>query len=246
MAQYTLTLKEAREVADGTRLFIFDKPADFTFTAGQYVVIFLPRLVAPDERGPHRTFSLSSAPYENEIHFAMRSGESAFKKTFWQMKPGDTASITKPVGLFVLPEDKSKEIVFLVGGIGITPVWSMLKQVAHDGDNRKMTLLYANRFLKDATFHEDINKLNLPNLRHVTVLSDSQDVCAPANDERGYICEDFIHKYVPNVAGSLYYIVGSPEFITAMENMVLKMGVTKENIKKDPFTGLRSQLVRHK
>ncbi len=89
MNRYTLTLKEMREVADETRLFIFDKPADFSFKAGQYVVIFLPHLVAPDERGPHRTFSLSSAPYENEIMFTMRGGESGFKKTFWRTNSCD-------------------------------------------------------------------------------------------------------------------------------------------------------------
>src|SRR5688572_18330909 len=134
MNRYTLTLKEWRDVADGTRLFVFDKPADFPFKAGQYVVIFLPHLVAPDVRGPHRTFSLSSAPSENEILFTMRGGESGFKKTFWQMKAGDTVDITSPVGHFVLPEDQGKEVVFLVGGIGITPIWSMLKEAAYRGD----------------------------------------------------------------------------------------------------------------
>ncbi len=246
MVEQTLTLKETREVADETRLFIFDKPANFNFKAGQYVVIFLSHLAAEDTRGPHRTFSLSSAPYEDEIHFTMRGGESGFKKTFWQMKPGDQIKITQPVGHFVLPEEGDKEIVFLVGGIGITPVWSMLKQAAHDGDNRPMTLFYSNRFEKDVAFEKEIKALPLPHLRYVTVLSKSETPCQVVSDERGYICLPMLEKYLENISDKLYYIVGSPEFIIVMEEILTGIGVAKENIKKDPFTGLRSPLKRLK
>lgn len=239
---HTLALKNIQEVADGTRLFVFDKPEGYAFRSGQYVAFIAPKIdgIETDTKGLTRSFSLVSAPYESELCFAMRSGESAFKKTCWQLVSGDTVTITDPVGFFTLPPEEDKRpVVFLVGGIGITPVRSILKQAEHDGSKRKFTLLYANRFLKDVTFHDELKGISLADFRYVTILSKSENPCAPTDDERGYICEETVRKYVADVPGSLYYIVGSPQFIDAMEKMLIDLGVPKEQCKKDPFTGLR-------
>ena len=244
MAQHIIALRERTTVADGTELFVFEKPAGYTFTAGQYVALIAPKIegIEADARGLVRSFSLAAAPFESLLMFAMRSGESAFKKTFWQLAPGDTVTITDPVGSFVLsPETDPQPVVFLVGGIGITPIWSMLKQAEHEQSQKKFTLLYANRFLKDVAFHQELGALALPNFRYVSVLSKSEEPCAPADDERGYICEALIKKYVDDVPGSLYYLVGSPQFIEAMEKMLSELGVPKEQCKQDPFTGLVPQ-----
>ncbi len=238
MANFTITLQESREVADGTRLFVFDKPEGYDFTAGQYVAMTLPKLVAEDQKGATRSLSIASAPFEDSLYFAMRGGESGFKQTLWQMKPGDTVTITKAVGFFTIPAD-DRPVVFLVGGIGITPARSILKQAEHEGSKRPFTLFYSNRFQKDAAFHEELKDLKLERFRYVTVLSQSQEPCAETDEERGYICNPMLHKYVDGPEKSLYYLVGSPSFIEAMEGMLEEMGVPKEQRKKDPFTGLR-------
>lgn len=247
MAQHIVTLKERKTVADGTELFVFDKPAEYTFQAGQYVALMVSKIdgIETDKKGLARSFSLASAPYESELFFAMRSGESSFKRTCWQLKPGDTVTITDPVGSFILPPAEDvRPVVFLVGGIGITPVRSILKQVEYDRSTRKFTLLYANRFLKDAAFHTELQNITLADFRYVTVLSRSEEPCAPTDDERGHICEPTLRKYAEDVQGNLYYIVGSPQFIEAMEKMLESLGVLKEQCKKDPFTGLKAQTVK--
>lgn len=243
MPGYTLTLQESREVADGTRLFVFDKPEGYDYQAGQYVAMTLPKLVAEDQKGASRSLSIASAPYEDHLYFTMRGGESGFKQTLWQMNPGDTVTVTKAVGFFTTHGDERENgqepIVFLVGGIGITPVRSILKQAEHDQSGRSFTLFYSNRFQKDAAFHEELKGLKLENFRYVTVLSQSEEPCEETDEERGYICNPMLHKYVDGPEKSLYYLVGSPQFIEAMEDMLEGMGVPKERRKKDPFTGLR-------
>lgn len=243
MQGYTLTLKEIRDVAVGTRLFVFDKPAEYVFKAGQYVALEVAKVegIEVDTRGLVRSFSLASAPYEENLYFAMRQGESSFKQIFWQMQPGDTVTITKPVGFFVLPpEEDMRPIVFLAGGIGITPVRSILKQAEYEKSQRHFTLFYANRFVEDAAFFEEIKNVALPNFRFVNVLSKSEEPCAPKNDERGYICEPVLKKYVSDIAGCIYYIVGSPQFSEAIEKMLVDLGIPKEQRHMDPFTGLRA------
>lgn len=249
MQGYTITLKEVREVADGTRLFIFDKPAEYIFKAGQYVAFAVSNVegIEIDARGLVRSLSIASAPFESELYFSMRQGESSFKQICWQLKAGDVVTITKPVGFFVLPQEESVHpIVFLAGGIGITPVRSILKQAEYDKSNRNFILFYSNRFIKDAAFDEEIKDIVLPHFCYVSVLSKSQDSCAPENDERGYVDEIMLKKYLPNVAECLYYIVGSPQFSEAMEKILIELGVSKEQRHMDPFTGLRVQSVESK
>lgn len=239
MANYTITLKEHKTVADGTELFVFEKPADFTFEAGQYVAMMITNLIAPDTRAGVRSLSISSAPCEADLCFTMRRSDSGFKQTMFALQPGDTVAVTKPIGHFTLSHAADGlPIVFLVGGIGITPVRSILKQAEHDGSDRSFTLLYSNRFEKDAAFHEELKHLQVPNLRYVTTLSQETMPCADTDEERGYICEDMVKKYVPEVQNAWYYLVGAPAFIEAMEKMLSEMGVAAERQVCDPFTGM--------
>ncbi|MDP2837853.1 MAG: FAD-dependent oxidoreductase [Candidatus Moranbacteria bacterium] len=239
MANFTLILKEHKIVADGTDFYAFVKPADFTFEAGQYVAMMVSHLVAPDNRAGVRSLSISSAPYEEHLHFTMRTGESGFKQTMAALKPGDTVAVTKAIGHFTLSQAADGlPIVFLVGGIGITPVRSILKQAAHEENERSFTVLYSNRFVKDATFHEELKNVKLKNFQYVTTLSQDTMPCSGGNEERGYICESMVRKYVSDVQGVWFYIVGGPAFVEAMEKMLSDMGVTKERQVSDPFTGL--------
>ena len=239
MANFTLTLQEQRAVADGTELFVFDKPADFTFEAGQYIAMMLSNLVAPDTRAGVRSLSIASAPCEESLYFAMRRSDSGFKQTMFALRPGDTVAVTKAIGHFTLAHaGDNLPIVFLIGGIGITPVRSILKQAEHEGSTRSFTLFYSNRFEKDAAFHEELREIKLPNYRFVTTLSQETTPCADTNEERGYICADRLRKYVPDVHGGWFYLVGDPAFIEAMEKRLTEMGVAKEKQVCDPFTGM--------
>lgn len=239
MANYTLTLKEKKTVADGTEMFAFEKPADFVFEAGQYVAMMLSNLVVPDTRAGVRSLSISSAPFEADLCFSMRRGDSGFKQTMATLKPGDTVSATKAIGHFTLSHAADGlPIVFLVGGIGVTPVRSILKQAEHEGSERVFTVFYSNRFEKDAAFHEELKNLQLAHFTYVSTLSQETTPCSDGNEERGYICEAMLRKYVPDMEGVWYYLVGAPAFIEAMEKMLSDMGVAKERQVCDPFTGM--------
>ena len=243
---YTLKLKRIEDIADGTKMFFFDRPADYVYQAGQYCAIRLADLVAPDPKGQARSFSFASSPYESELGFAMRSGESGYKQTFWTLKPGDTVEVTKAVGSFVEPDGNDQPIVFLCGGIGITPARSILREALHSGNTRDYTLFYANRFLKDASFHTEFQELiqSLPHFQYVTVLSQETESVSGQGDERGYITATILEKYVTNIESRLYYMVGSGEFIEAMETILAGFGVMKEQCHKDPFTGLRKPVTK--
>lgn len=243
MANFQLKFKKKEQVADGTWSFYFEKPADFQFKAGQYVALVLPRLVAPDKRGPVRSLSICSAPFEEDLMFTVRITDSGFKQSLMALEPGEIAQATKPVGHFTLSHaSDGKPIVFIVGGIGITPVRSILLQAAYDKSDRCFTLFYSNRTTKDAAFHDELGSIPLPNCTYVYTFSQETASCAGKNEERGYICEDMLKKYLSleEIEENWYYLVGAPAFIEAMEKMLGGMGIAPERIVNDPFTGMGS------
>jgi ferredoxin-NADP reductase len=245
--EYTLTLRRYDEVADQTRMLVFGRPEGFVFEAGQYVALkFEPQqLVAQDERGGVRSFSLASAPGDDEICFVMREGITGFKKTMWSLQPGDTVGCTKAVGHCTLPplSDSSRPIVLLAGGVGIAPVRSVLRYASQVKDPRSYSLFYSNRYIKDAAFHAELLEWPLSQFTYVWTLSDEAEPPKGRNEERGYITADMIRKHLPEWQSAHYYVIGAPGFATAMKTLLLDMGISEAEIKIDPFTGLTGPAV---
>lgn len=238
MQIYTIKLKEKREVADRSVAFVFEKPADFVFQAGQYVVMTLSNLTFPDNRRGIRSLSIASAPYEDELVFAMRITQSGFKQTLMTMEVGGEVTITQAIGHFVLDEN-DRPVVFLIGGIGITPARSILRQAVHDELKQSFYLFYSNRHPEDASFSDELQ--DFPTLDYTCIDTLTNQEAADAcvwQEERGYICDHMVKKYISDVKNPMYYIVGSPVFANAMTAMLIGMGVEKDAIKQDPFTGI--------
>jgi ferredoxin-NADP reductase len=238
MQTYTIKLKEKREVADQTIAFVFEKPADFAFQAGQYVVMTLPNLAFSDDRRGIRSLSIASAPFEDDLVFAMRITDSGFKQTLNAMEIGGEVTVTQAIGHFVLDET-NRPVVFLIGGIGITPARSILRQAECDELKRSFYLFYSNRHPQDASFASELQDFPTLDYHCIDTLTNQKaaDRCE-WQEERGYICESMLQKYSTDIENPMYYIVGSPAFANAMMTMLAGMGVDKESIKQDPFTGI--------
>src|SRR5512142_1223775 len=132
MVTYIIKLKERKEVAEGTTAFYFEKPADFRFKAGQYLVLSLFDPPETDSEGNDRTFSIASAPFENRLMVATRMRNTAFKRVLRTLPAGAEVNMRGPFGSFILHNSPSRPGVFLVGGIGITPVRSIVLQAIRD------------------------------------------------------------------------------------------------------------------
>lgn len=237
MNTYSIRLKEKYEVAERTFAFVFEKPLGFQFQAGQYTAMTLPKLDFADAKGATRVLSIASAPSDAELVFGMRVTESAFKKTLAAMPVGGEVIIRDATGHFILPENQEREIVFLAGGIGITPVRSILRQAVIEKRHNPFALFYSNRRPEDASFCEEIQNFSGLNYRCIDTLTQNKGACS-WQDESGYICADMLKKYLTEIPQALYYVVGTTVFIGAMEKMLKELGVPDINIKKDPFTGL--------
>ena len=126
MAIYTVKLKSRQEIAFETMAFHFNKPEGFTYKAGQWGDFTLLDPPETDDEGNTRGFSFVSAPYESDLTVATRMRDTAFKRVLKTIELGSELTMDAPGGSLALHDDVRIPAVFLSGGIGVTPVRSIV------------------------------------------------------------------------------------------------------------------------
>ncbi len=234
--RYKVNLKEKRVLADRTMSFHFDKPEGFEYKAGQTVDLTIPFL----EENNTRTFSLITEPKESRLAVATRITDSEFKQTLSGADIGADLEIEGPYGEFRLHEDTNKMAVFLVGGIGVTPFMSMIKDVMVGGKEHDIYMLYSNRRPEDVAFREELqaySESNDINLDLVFTMTNAEDSSEEWSGERGYINWEMIRKYVPEDRQAVYYTSGAPAMVEAMRTMLKENNVSDDDLRFDTFSG---------
>jgi predicted ferric reductase len=108
MANHQVRLKKKEEIAEGTMAFYFEKPAGFQFKPGQFANLTLLNPPETDAEGNVRTFSIASAPLEEDLMFATRMRDTAFKRVLKSMPLGTEITLGGPFGSFSLHSDASR------------------------------------------------------------------------------------------------------------------------------------------
>jgi ferredoxin-NADP reductase len=236
MPLFTAVLAGREEVARGTLAFRFACPEGFSYRAGQAVNLALIDPPQTDAKGNSRTFSLASAPSERSLQVATRMRDTAFKRVLGALAPGATVKLRGPMGDFTLPEDTSRPVVLLAGGIGITPFMSMLREEERNGSKRARILLYSNRSPADAPFLAELHGLARAGtgLRMVSVVTEN----APAPGVWGGIADpELLRRELRDVAGAIHYLAGPPGMVGALRKALGAAGVGAGDILTDEFYG---------
>jgi hypothetical protein len=111
MASQTSKLVGGEEVAEGTMVFYFEKPSEFTFKAGQFADVTLIDPPETDAEGNTRTFSIASPPFENELVFTTRMRDTAFKRSLKKVPLATEVKIGSAAGSFTLHKNRAKPAV---------------------------------------------------------------------------------------------------------------------------------------
>lgn len=239
MTTYQSRLRGREEVAEGTMAFHLERPADFQFKAGQYVDISLINPPETDSEGIVRTFSIASAPYENQLLVATRMRKSAFKRVLAILPVGTELKLEGPMGSFTLHKNRAKAAVFLAGGIGITPFLSILRQAAEERLPQRLYLFYSNRQPKDAAFLKDLEILSKLNTNFIFIPSMSEMEKSKLDwpNERGFIDREMLLRHMDGLKGPIYYAAGPPAMVAAMREMLTNAGVEEDDIRTEEFGG---------
>ena len=250
MAVYKTKLIKKEEVAEGTMAFYFEKPDGFDFIAGQYVTVSLINPPETDEEGNSRFFSLITAPYENCLGVATRMRDTAFKRVLKNLPIGSEVKIAGPDGSFYLHKDAYKPAVFLIGGIGITPVFCIIKNAAYEKLPHQLFLFYSNKRPEDAAFLKELQNLEKENknFKLIATMTSPTESRSPDQSvgkkskqawrgETGFINKEMLQKYIGNLNSPIYYMSGPPVMVKAMRELAEKIGAIDDNIKFEEFAG---------
>jgi ferredoxin-NADP reductase len=239
MPIYKTILRRKEEIADGTMAFHFEKPGEFAFKAGQFGDFTLINPVETDAEGNTRGFSLASAPYEDDLMFATRMRDTAFKRVLKTMEIETEVSLDAPYGSFTIHNNSRIPAVFLTGGIGVTPVRSIVLQAAHDNLPHKIFLFDSNRRPEDAAFLGQLMEAQEknPNYTFVGTMTNMNESSQEWVGETGYITKPMLVKYIGDLTLPIYYIAGPAAMVTAMRKTLNEAGVDDDKIRTEEFPG---------
>ena len=213
--------------------FVFANENNLKWSAGQFIHYTLPH-EPMDDRGDERWFTISSAPEEKDIHlttrFTIEKG-SSFKKALLAMQPGEEIIADTPEGDFVL-DSSPDSIIFVAGGIGITPFRAILKDLISRSIPMNITLLYANRSPELTTFKDELEliKASNPGL-HIEYFYGDR-----------FITKDDLIKSGHRFTSPTYFVSGPEPMVEALKQTIKEIGVDDIHARFDYFPGYASDL----
>ena len=236
--RYMLTLAAIEQRANDIYDFVFTSDRTFRFRPGQYLEWTLGHRY-PDDRGNRRYFTIASAPTEPAVRLGVKfyPASSTFKRALGAMKVGDKISAAHLAGGFVLPKDKAKKLVFIAGGVGITPFRSMIHYLLDTKEARNIVILYSNKTAADVAY-KDIFDRAQTELGIKTLYALSAEKAAVPGMYNGSIDAKLIAERIPDYRERMFYISGPHAMIDAFKKTLVDMGVSRFKIKSDFFPGL--------
>ena len=218
-------LVQKKRLTANTVDLVFAPDRPLAYKPGQYLEWTLPHAQA-DERGSRRYFTLASSPTEPTLRIGMKFSEqgSSYKRAMLAMTPATPFGAAQLGGDFVLPDDASRKLAFIAGGIGVTPFRSMTKYLLDTGAKRDVTLLYGERSPQGLAY---------------------SDVFEAARTQFGMgvsyvyaqITAEKIAAEIPDYLERLFYLSGPQPMVVAIKRTLKQLGVSERNIKVDFFPG---------
>ena len=239
MAGYVSKLLNRVEVAQDTMAFHFEKPMGFDFKPGQSADLTLINPPETDTEGNTRTFSIASAPFDNQLMFATRMRDTAFKRSLKKVAIGTIVKMDSVMRSFTLHKNPVNAALFLAGGIGITPFFSIARQADHDHAPHSLYLFYSNRRPEDTPFLDTLRGLEKsnPNFKVICTMTDMSKSTKEWNGETGLIDKEMLARYLTTLQGPIYYIAGPPAMVAGVRQMLVAANVDEDDIRTEDFAG---------
>lgn len=235
MPSFETTIIDAKKQTSDTITLRFGTGGkNFEFKAGQYIMLAIGQNLT-------KPLSICCSPTKKDfIEITKKITESEFSKKIASAKKGDTVKIAGPFGKFVF-EESAQNIAMLCGGIGITPLRSMIQYATDKKLSNKITLFYSNKNPKEIAFFDELKELQKENknFKVIFTVTQAQENQKNWDGHIGRIDKELITKHTQNCNEAIFYSCGPPSMVEAMKQILLELNVSAEKIRTELFTGYK-------
>ncbi|MFH1379481.1 MAG: FAD-dependent oxidoreductase [bacterium] len=205
------------------------------FIPGQFIQLIFDR-DNHNNQNLNKYMSFSCAPGKEYIEVTKKTTGSDFSKKLLALKPGDAVLFKGPMGKCVFKEEFIK-IGFVIGGIGITPVISILEYISAKSLSTDVYLLYSNLDYQSIPFKKELDEWSSKNnnIKIIHFITDCE--LKDKNCTAGRIDKNSILNNITDYKDRMIFIFGPPGMVTAMKNMCYEIGCEKDKVHTENFIG---------
>ncbi len=225
--QHSFTVSKVEDLGVATSIYISGHNMDkFKITAGQFMIF---RFLQHGFWTQAHPFSMSMAPNGREVRLtAKKLGD--FTNELPKIQVGTKVIIDGPHGVFTEQLIEREKLLFIAGGIGITPIRSMLEAI--DGRYADKLLIYSNRNPVETVLHDELTSLSEQHGFKIIDVYAETDV---PGAERGRLDQPMLARLVPDIADRDIFLCGPPPMMIALRNAMVELGVHKKQIHFERF-----------
>lgn len=217
--------------------FFFEPEEPVSYTAGQFIELTIPH-ENPDERGIKRWFTISSSPTHELLSITTqftKANGSSFKEALRNLTSGIAVSISNPMGDFVLPKLMQTPLIFVAGGVGVTPFHSIFSWMTDMHESRPIKFLYAVPTEDEIIFQDTFERADI----HATIVVEQPS--SAWGGVRGIVTADMILGLKQPTKDTLIYISGPELLVDTLYDSLRKAGISHQQIVTDEFSGYKKK-----
>lgn len=210
----------------------------FNYLPGQFITV----TVVPKGVPVKRSYTIASSPTDRdycEITVKHEEKGTVSHYLHTQVHVGELLQLTGPSGQFTFTEKEGDSVVLIAGGVGVTPMMSVIRYLTDRSWKGEMYFFYSCKNEAGIIFREEIAYLQKrhPNLKSCIIIDE-----APAHQEQGYVIgrinKDLLVQRVPDLPSRRIHICGPKPMMEAVKQMLAELNVPKENVRTEVFPGL--------
>lgn len=200
------------------------------FSPGMFAMLFYKNPDTGEEIG--RAFSIANAPPSDTFEFMIAMVNGRLTSKLAEAKVGDVYHISAPYGALKLDLSLGGKFLFLAGGTGVAPFFSMIRYLKANNDAIDVNMLYSIRYPYEIIEKPELDTFGTEGCS-VTVTVTRPQPGDGWGGQTGHIDAEMVKKYAPDFASRVPYICGPPKFVQAMKDALISLGVSERSIKAE-------------
>lgn len=200
------------------------------FTPGMFAMLYYKNQATGEEIG--RAFSIANAPPSDYFEFMVAMVRGQLTSKLEEAKIGDVYCISAPYGQFKFDINACKKFLFIAGGTGVAPFFSMMRYAKSLGKSIDANMLYSIKYPYEIINESELDGFVAGGMK-LTVTVTRPQPGDTWSGQTGHINEEMIKSCVPDFAERACYICGPPTFVNAMKQLMVSLGINEKEIKAE-------------